>query len=570
MARLDTPPPEGGHIPYKHPDGTEDLTESESHSVKDHAQAESLFDESLLPESTVNNGPATPASSTSPLLDDDQVPNDKNVHTVVSNLPITAAEKSAIVQSYYEALCAGNLDIIPQQITSPRAGGNAHLGERRPACAVFGGQGLRGDYLQELKELSETYASLIRDLLQSSCELLFELAATDAVTAKYYHKGLDILLWLRQPEQTPDAAYLRSAPVSAPLIGLTQLIQYAVTCKTLGLAPGQFCTRMSATTGHSQGVITAAAIASATDWSAYQQAMRTALTTLFWIGVRSQQVWDSQEGSVAVSAAMQQDSLHHDERNPTPMLSVRGLSRAALQECLHSTNRYLGASRASKEGNGGREDQQPRAGLEICMVNGPEHFVVSGPPRHLYGLNLQIRKAKRLQIVDGLQDARSAAAATSRFLDVSVPFHSAHVEAAVPLILRDIGRLGISRAALMVPVFGTEEPVDLRIASPCDGADNILPTLVELAVCRKVDWAKTLQAMAARRGELPVEAVGLGQKVMPTMMLDFGPGGVHGICSLLPARTRQDMTAVMVGAWGGGKRGLGYRGDLYVWAQQYD
>ncbi|KAJ1323380.1 fungal fatty acid synthase subunit beta [Microdochium nivale] len=632
MARTDTPPPECGDGSLAQADGDRSPPRAEQRLHGHDANLESKFDKIRMADSRFHSRPVSPPDSTSPLLDDhlelltafraalqdsaappsnscgnsppeshpdlqhdasrslvaeidDNVLAGANVHAAASALQVLDDEKPPIVQSFNAARHAAGLEVIPQQhfasLTAIAGGGNRPLGEATPACAIFGGQGLRGDRVQELGELAQTYSSLINDLLEDAAELLAELSQTDAATRQHCHRGLDVLTWLRHPEQAPDAAYIRSAPVSAPLIGLVQLLQYAATCRTLDLTPGEFSTGLlSATTGHSQGIVTAAAVASATDWLSYRQAMRTALTTLFWIGVRTQQVWDSSSLSSSrgeggsrqsVSAAMLQDALDHDERAPSPMLSVRGLSRTSLQGCLRAANRYLGvaargtAAEDYHSTNAGQLQQQQRNSpcggwLEICMVNGPQQFVVSGPPRHLYGLNLQIRKAKQLlllQVDSGDDDDDKAAAAaaalpSSKFLDVSAPFHSAHVGAAVALVVRDVAHLGISRAALAVPVLGTEQGEE-GLVDP--GADNILALLVELAVSSKVDWARTMQAATATAG---------GARVM----LDFGPGGVNGIGSLAQEnKTTSTTTSVVVGAWSGRRPELRHRGDVYAWAQ---
>ncbi|KAH7032712.1 acyl transferase/acyl hydrolase/lysophospholipase [Microdochium trichocladiopsis] len=609
MARLDTPPPEGGEIPLTESDGTRTRRWITSVSTRRDAKLQPVFDKPDNSESETHQDPITPPGSTSPWIDndvefiallrralrdcdqrchsigstnsetevscqqaalrtlmteiDDDLLLNRDIRTVTSTLSIPDEEKANIVQLYCNAWRATNVDIAAQHDAMVPMG--AHEGQPHDTastCAVFGGQGLRCDCLQELRDMARNYATLVEDLLRDSSRLLAGLSATDATTRQYFRQGFDVASWLEHPEQAPDDQYLRAAPVSAPLIGLVQLTRYAIACKTLGVTPGQFCAQLSATTGHSQGIITAAAIASATDWPSYHQAMQTALTTLFWIGMRTQQVWNSAGGCSPVSAAMQQDALDHDERAPSPMLNIKGLTRAALQECLHATNRYLGTPRT-----GGDKDQAA-PGLKICMVNGPRHFVVSGRPHHLYGLNLQIRKVKRLQAHgEARGQAGNTLAITSKFLDVSVPFHSTAVAAAVALVLRDIENLHLLRAALRIPVIGPEEAADLR-ASPYDGANNVLPQLVKLVVSKTVDWDMTLQVTRQQSAMSAPK-----QQDESTLMLDFGPGGVHGISSLLKGSTasnalgahnytgleddeaiaQQGMTAFIVGAWSDGK-----------------
>jgi fatty acid synthase subunit beta len=68
---------------------------------------------------------------------------------------------------------------------------------------------------------------------------------------------VDIFGWfslLGDPESWPEATYLASAPVSFPMICLTQLMHYYVTMKYWQLTPAQITTYYKGITGHSQGM----------------------------------------------------------------------------------------------------------------------------------------------------------------------------------------------------------------------------------------------------------------------------------------------------------------------------
>ncbi|KAF5020406.1 hypothetical protein F66182_7568 [Fusarium sp. NRRL 66182] len=454
----------------------------------------------------------------------------RNIHTVVASFSIPDSQKSALLYSYYEALHAAQ--VSPGQQRTGLFGSTYSDTKGIPTTiyTVFGGQGLRSNPIQELSHLFQTYPSLSRDLIQDSTSLMVHLSTTDASAEQLLPQGLDILSWLQDPTHVPALAYLGSAPVSVPLIGLVQLAHYQVTCKTLGLTPGQFRSRISGTTGHSQGIITAAATSVADDWPSWRKATRAAMATLFWIGIRTQQVWNAQHHDKSISEAMIQDSADHDERAPSPMLSVRGLTREHLQTCIDATGRYLK--------DGGRC-------LAISMVNGPRNFVVSGPARYLYGLNLQIRKRKQIVIQDSLVKADIV---RSSFLDVSVPFHTGWLKEAILMIQHDIKHLQLQPNATMLPIFSAEDGQDL--GRQCD---NLLPKLVELVVCRGLDWGK---ATALVYPEPTLDTQTRSQKV-----LDFGPGGIHGINSLSPAI--DGVHTILVGILSGKGAAVGYKGELY-------
>ena len=50
---------------------------------------------------------------------------------------------------------------------------------------------------------------------------------------------------------------------------------------------------MIGATGHSQGIVTAVAVAASSDWTSFLSQSRNAVTTLFRIGLRSQMVLPS-------------------------------------------------------------------------------------------------------------------------------------------------------------------------------------------------------------------------------------------------------------------------------------
>ena len=209
-----------------------------------------------------------------------------DVHALAASLPGIAQKKLAVVGSYYAARSSANRPIKSHTSALFRA---AEDGEAR-LYAIFGGQGNIEEYFEELREVYTTYPSFVEELIQDSAHQL-QILARDPRAEKLYSKGLDVMRWLHHPDAQPDTDYLVSAPVSLPLIGLVQLAHYTVTCKALGQTPGDVRCKFSGTTGHSQGVVTAAAIASADSWTSFEKAAKNALTILFWIGARSQQAY---------------------------------------------------------------------------------------------------------------------------------------------------------------------------------------------------------------------------------------------------------------------------------------
>jgi fatty acid synthase subunit beta len=441
------------------------------------------------------------------------------VHALVASLPGIDAKKLEVVKSYYAARAASNRPIRPHESALVRAAGD----ESAKIYSVFGGQGNIEEYFDELRELHKTYPSFVEELITSAAELLQTLSR-DPRAEKLYPKGLDVMTWLHDPEATPDVDYMVSAPVSFPLIGLVQLAHYTVTCRVLGLTPGQFRDRISGTTGHSQGVVLAAATSAADSWQSFQKIAISSLTILFWIGSRSQQIYPR----TSLAPTTLQDSVDNGEGTPTPMLSIRDLSQAQVQQHIDITNQYL------------PEDRH----ISISLINSARNMVVTGPPISLYGLNLQLRKVKA---PTGLDQTRipfteRKVRFVNRFLPITSPFHSKYLADATVHIDEDLKDIKIDSKELGIPVYDTNTGKDLR--EEVNG--NIVPTLVRLITHDAVNWEKATVFPNA------------------THVLDFGPGGISGL-GVLTSRNKDGtgVRVILAGAIDGTIPEVGYKPELF-------
>ncbi len=442
-----------------------------------------------------------------------------DVHALATSLPGIAQKKLYVIQSYYAARASTNRPLRSHASALFRA---ASDGEAK-LYAIFGGQGNIEEYFDELREVSTTYPSFVATLVEDSAQLLLSLSK-DPRAEKLYPKGLNIMQWLHNKDTQPDTDYLVSAPVSLPLIGLVQLAHYLVTCKTMGQTPGQVREYFSGTTGHSQGIITAAAIAAADSWEAFHQTAKNALVMLFWIGSRSQQAYPR----TSLAPSTLQDSVDHGEGSPTPMLSVRDLSRAALQEHINTTNHHL------------PEDRH----IAISLVNSARNFVVTGPPISLYGLNLQLRKVKA---PTGLDQTRipfteRKVRFVNRFLPITSPFHSVYLTEAERHIQEDLKDIKISVKDLEIPVYNTATGLDVRE----EGEDNIVPALIRMITQDPVNWEKATVFPNA------------------THIVDFGPGGISGL-GVLTNRNKEGsgVRVILGGAIDGTNTEIGYKTELF-------
>ncbi|KAF2280045.1 beta subunit of fatty acid synthase [Westerdykella ornata] len=442
-----------------------------------------------------------------------------DVHALVASLPGITQKKLLTVSSYYTARSATDRPIKGHESALLReaAEGNARI------YAVLGGQGNIEEYFDELREIYTTYPSMVGDFVREAAKLLLALAR-DPRAEKMYPKGLDVMRWLNNKESQPDTPYLVSAPVSLPLIGLTQLSHYVVTCRALGCTPGQFRSRLTGVTGHSQGVVTAAAIAAGKDWDTFALAAKNAITILFWIGTRSQQAYPR----TSLAPNTLQDSVNHDEGEPTPMLSIRDLSRKAVQDHVDATNAHL------------PEHQR----ISISLVNSARNFVVTGPPNSLHGLNLRLRKVKADTSLNQARIPFSERKArfVNRFLPITAPFHSPYLAEATKQLEDDLTDVVIPGSSLGIPMYDTSTGKDVREEAP----DNIVPNLVRMITTDPVDWEKATVFPRA------------------THILDFGPGGISGL-GVLTNRNKEGtgVRVILAGTIDGSNPEVGYKPELF-------
>lgn len=442
------------------------------------------------------------------------------VHAIASHLPGIYEKKLVTVQAYYAARAAIKRPIRSHESALLREAAD----ENAYVYAVFGGQGNIEEYFDELREIYNTYPSLVRDFLNVAAQHL-QFMSRDERAFKSYAKGLDIMRWLDNKDSQPDTDYLVSAPVSFPLIGLTQLAHYVVTCRVLGTHPGHVRDRFAGASGHSQGVVTAAAIAASSNWETFDKQARNALTILFWIGARSQQAYPR----TSLAPNVLQDSIDAGEGSPTPMLTVRDLSRETIEKLIKQTNEHL------------PEDRH----IGISLVNSARNFVVTGPPMSLYGLNLQLRKIKA---PTGLDQARipfteRKVRFVNRFLPITAPFHSPYLAGAMKHLESDLAEIKIEASELGIPVFNTYTGGDLREE---EEGQSITLALVKMICQDQVLWEKAT--------------------VMPnaTHILDFGPGGISGL-GVLTNRNKDGtgVRVILAGTMDGTNPEVGYKPEIF-------
>ncbi|KAF8843701.1 hypothetical protein BDN67DRAFT_963867 [Paxillus ammoniavirescens] len=357
--------------------------------------------------------------------------------------------------------------------------------------ALFGGQGTNEVYFDELQTLYDTYKPYVSPLITAiTDEILIPLVAASPASS-FYNYGMDVASWLSGISSRPPVSYLASIPISLPLIGLTQLIQYLVVCRVSALTPGQLRDHIAGATGHSQGVVSAVAISASTSYESFDTNVKKALRWLFFCGMRGQEAFPV----LALEPSIVQDSVEGGEGPPTPMLSINGLALSALTPHIDATNKHLPTN----------------SQLAVSLYNGARNFVVTGPPRALYGLVTNLRKirAPSGQDQSKVPYSQRKPAFGVRFLVVNAPYHSSYLASATDKLCNEdlSGEELWTTEELAIPVFNTEDGSDIR---KMDG--SVTRSLCDQIFTSPIHWNLATA--------FPESA---------THVIDFGPGGLNGI-----------------------------------------
>ncbi|KAH3899970.1 probable Fatty acid synthase subunit beta [Saccharomycodes ludwigii] len=417
--------------------------------------------------------------------------------------PTTLDKAKELIKNYLYARTASGKPFVKYASTLFKS--SLQDKDKTSIVAIFGGQGNTDDYFEELRELYNTYNPLVSDVISYAAKVLKNLSSSTEEADKTFTEGLDVLQWLENPSLTPNTEYLLSIPVSCPLIGVIQLVHYALTCRLLGFTPGELRSHLHrGATGHSQGLATAVAIAESDSWESFFNAIKKTISLLFFIGVRCDQVYPNTGLPPSVSV----DSIENGEGTPSPMLSISNMTQEEVQTFVDKTNSHL-----------------PKAKhIVISLINGARNLVVSGPPQSLYGLNLALRKAKAPTGLDQTRIPYSERKLkfTNRFLPVASPFHSHLLEPANAFIKQDLIDAGIEykNSDLKIPVFDTFNGSDLR-----DYKESIANRIAYSITTLPVNWEKSTQLNCSH-------------------ILDFGPGGASGLGVL--THRNKDGTGVRV------------------------
>ena len=343
--------------------------------------------------------------------------------------------------------------------------------------------------LKELRELHSTYGALLGELVGVVSTTLDNLAHSPGTSGFFDDIGFNVRQWIDDPKSAPEEDIIPLAPLSFPLVGLLSLSHFCITCEVLCKAPGEVRDAFKGFTGHSQGVIVAAAIARSTDWQSFYDNSRVAVEILFWIGlVCHNQIPFSSPPSKTVK-----ECLDFGEGTPSPMLSTRGLRQNTMQKFLDEINRHLS------------KDEQ----LYISLINTRDNLVIGGAPNSLHSLSVRLRGIKA---TEGLDQSKVIFNQRKpfihhQFLPMSSPFHCPHSEKVTPYILQKLRPLSFCGEDFGIAVYHTRTGEDLRKY----GKRDVIERLVWMVTTDLVDWPSVTKV--SKR----------------SVLVDFGPGRLRSL-----------------------------------------
>ena len=391
-----------------------------------------------------------------------------DAHSAICALPVTSSVHRELLRTYYGAL---------SKCESTRAPHSAllHLAEQKQASlfAVFGGQSTNNPKcVSSLSMLFSTYQPLVSELINDiATPLLSELCRLPETDDHYCGRYIDLSSWLQDSASIPDADFISQAPVSMPVAGLLSLSHYCVACKALGMTPGEFRAHFRGTSGHSQGLVIAAAISIADSWDSFYQVARVAIELLFWLGFYSHQA----RPHSSVPATLVNECLENNEGQPSFMLSVRGLDRLRIENLLVNFNKNLA--------------EQER--LHLALENARDNFVVAGPMKPLVHLSSHLRALKAKDGIDQTQIPFSSRKPViqHQFLPISVPFHTTYLKSAAEMVKLRLACQLLPRDKMMIPVYHSKTAQDLRNGD----TPNVLEILVDAVACDECRWPSALK-----------------------------------------------------------------------------
>lgn len=162
----------------------------------------------------------------------------------------------------------------------------AVLEDKRTFLQFAGQQG--SSYLAELRE-GYTASVLARRLVRGA-DAAIQVALKHLALPDIYAHGLNVVEWLTNELSVPSDVYLQRAPISMPLIALTQLVNLVVLLDLSETSFEQLVARVAGCAGHSQGMVPAVVVSSSIDIESFIANACKMIKLLCFLSARCQEV----------------------------------------------------------------------------------------------------------------------------------------------------------------------------------------------------------------------------------------------------------------------------------------
>lgn len=348
--------------------------------------------------------------------------------------------------------------------------------ERNKNFIQFGGQGVPW-----IKELRNLYRSNVE--MKHFFETVFSTLEEEHTRFKnksIFPQGFDCHSWLENEESSPDNNYLSIAPISLPMIFVTQ-IAHLENLHTKNIHRDKILDSTVALTGHSQGLITAVFVALNHKGSKFYETLSKFIKYMYYIGIRAQEA----SPSLFPSEKQKQDSLDLGIKDLSPMVAVLGSSHHKIQDQIDIFNQTVDSSNK----------------IYIGLLNTASNHILCSTYESLIKFSQQIKEqidSKELKYV---------------YLKTTCPFHSPLLNDMLTPFLNDCSaiKFDYKGSDLQLPVYSFINQSNLQ------ESNDLAETLCKALMMQQLDWSKAL---------IPLK------KYSFETVLDFGPGKVSQRLSL--------------------------------------
>lgn len=395
-----------------------------------------------------------------------------DIHSVIASLSEPINSQRALLCTYYTTILRCGLP--PDAHARQSALLEAAEKENVKLMAIFGGQGASNPRcFRDLQDLYTTYAPFLDILISTVDNALYELCVVPETRDFFRGREICLLSWLRNPHSVPDEQFLATAAVSFAIHGVVALAHWCIVCKVLGKHPGAMRSLLTGTSGHSQGIIVAAAVSASDSWPSFYENAVLVTKILFWTGYESHRA----APRLTLTSNAVHEAESRGEGQPSHMLHVSGLSSKHILSLLDKCN----------------QDIPLEQRVYLALSNSRSSFTIAGSASSLVRFGQLVHEIGVERKVDQSRipfDKRKPEVDT-QFLPISSPFHTPYLETAAQTIKSRLSDQSLQSKQLAIPVYDTRDGSSMAAVTV---SGNVLPSLIDAVTIHHVDWPSVLNS----------------------------------------------------------------------------